>query len=268
MSESELDKRRPLASFGLLFVVSVPFYFFSRVSLLPSKIAVLPAVTLMAWLPLVIALSFTARESGPRAALSLLGRAFDIGRVKLPWFAAILFLLPTAMLIAYSLARLVGDVVPAPLPIWHAGILQTLGLFLFLYAFAVGEEIGWTAYATDPLQARWGTLPASIAIGAVWAAWHVVPWYLLHPSIGWVAAMAVGTLLQRVLIVWLYNNTGSVFAAAAFHATYNVAYQALWSGSTRFDPLPMALVLLLITGLIIAFWGPSLVRSKASLEPV
>ncbi len=34
-------------------------------------------------------------------------------------------------------------------------------LFVVFFVGAVCEEVGWTGYAIDPLQARWGALPAA-----------------------------------------------------------------------------------------------------------
>jgi uncharacterized protein len=43
----------------------------------------------------------------------------------------------------------------------------------------------------------------------------------------WIAWWTLSTVALRILIVWLYNNTGkSVFAAIVFHATSNLSLAA------------------------------------------
>jgi hypothetical protein len=56
----------------------------------------------------------------------------------------------------------------------------------------------------------------------------------------------LATVAQRVLIVWLYNNTGkSVPAAVVFHAMSNLSWQLFPINGSYYDPR--------ITGLIVAF---------------
>jgi hypothetical protein len=58
----------------------------------------------------------------------------------------------------------------------------------------------------------------------------------------------------RVLIVWLYNNTGkSIFAAALFHATTNV------SGITfagYYHPGITGSIVALAAAIVTVLWGP------------
>jgi uncharacterized protein len=96
-------------------------------------------------------------------------------------------------------------------------------LFGFFIA-GLCEELGWSGYAIDPLQARWGALGAGLLMGLVWAAWHWVPLVQAHRSATWIGWWSLYTVALRVVIVWLYNNTGkSVFAASLFHAFSNVS---------------------------------------------
>src|SRR5690606_40086289 len=98
-------------------------------------------------------------------------------------------------------------------------------LAAFLLA-AAAEELGRMGYAYAPLEARWGALGASLALGAFWAAWHVVPHRTGGRDAAWIAWWALGTGGVRVLQVWVYEGTGrSLFAVAAMHASFNVAWQ-------------------------------------------
>jgi membrane protease YdiL (CAAX protease family) len=50
------------------------------------------------------------------------------------------------------------------------GYPQAPVLFASFFLGAILEEIGWTGYATGPLQERYGVFRAGLIIGAVWAA--------------------------------------------------------------------------------------------------
>ncbi len=124
----------------------------------------------------------------------------------------------------------------------------------FLATLFCDSSLGWSGYVIDPLQERWGALRASVLLGVAWAVWHYVPLRQVHRSTTWIAWWSLYTVALRVLIVWLYNNTGrSVLAATVFHALSNVSSVTY---SSYYDPC--------ITGLIVAFvWGPrTLVRTK------
>ena len=55
--------------------------------------------------------------------------------------------------------RLIGRDLPAPEII----LLPALPLFATFLLPALAEELGWSGYALDPLQARWGALIASLS---------------------------------------------------------------------------------------------------------
>ena len=74
--------------------------------------------------------------------------------------------------------------------------------------------------------------------------------------------MAWGTLFTvgvRVLIVWLYNNTGkSVFAAILFHTMVNTGRSVFPGGRSHFELADGAIgySIITITAVIVAFlWG-------------
>jgi membrane protease YdiL (CAAX protease family) len=66
-----------------------------------------------------------------------------------------------------------------PLPVTLFLPLHKIPAIFAFYAFgALFEKIGWTGYATGPLQRRYGVLGAGLIIGTVRAIWHIVPWWL------------------------------------------------------------------------------------------
>jgi membrane protease YdiL (CAAX protease family) len=114
----------------------------------------------------------------------------------------------------------------SPVPVPQISLWSTLTLCVVFFVGALGEELGWSGYALDPMQIRWGALRASLLLGAVWAVWHWAPLIQIHRSVQWIAWWTMWTVSARVIMVWLYNHAGkSVFGAALFHATSNVSWQ-------------------------------------------
>jgi membrane protease YdiL (CAAX protease family) len=121
----------------------------------------------------------------------------------------------------------------------------------------MGEELGWSGYAIDPLQRRWGALASSLVVGLAWAIWHYVALAQAHRSIEWIAWWSLGTVAERVIIVWLYNNTGrSVFAAALFHMTDNLTWQLFPVNGSYYDPRITSVITAVVAVIVIVVWTP------------
>lgn len=101
-------------------------------------------------------------------------------------------------------------------------------------AFGVGagllagfcEELGWTGFAYPRLRARFGALGGALLLGVLWGLWHLPVADSLgaaSPHGGWLPAFfaALVALLAglRVLIAWVYANTGSLLGAQLLHAS-------------------------------------------------
>jgi membrane protease YdiL (CAAX protease family) len=250
--------RTPLLFLLLIPVFSLPFYFLERRALLPVGMPFIAVTSLMVFVPAVLAFAFTYKEGGWRAVKDLLARAFDLRRIRpVFWLVPALLLLPVAVHVAYFVSRLLGNDLGELTPLWVDAGPKLLFFVLLLIPFGIAEEVGWVGYAGDPLQQRWGVLGASAIIGLAWAVWHWLPWYRNFGSIGMVFWMTAMDVLLRVLIFWLYNNTrNSIFIAAVFHASFNVAYRAFPDEGRTFDPFAMFLVLAVFTLLVMWIWGP------------
>ena len=254
MNTSVGTSRSPLIFFFLVFVISVPFWAIGALTerfLAQDRPINLPVSALMFCNPMIIALVLTSRENGTHGVKRLLQRPFDYGRIQEKiWYLPIFLLMPLIMVLEYGLMNLMGKSIPGlQFPLLIAPIL--FGVF---FISAIGEEIGWTGYVTDPLQDRWNALGASIILGIVWAVWHIVPYIQAHNTPIWILWQCAATVVTRVLIVWLYNNTGkSTFAAVVFHALVDVGW-ALYG--PNYDPF-IACVAMAVTAAIVTFlWGP------------
>jgi membrane protease YdiL (CAAX protease family) len=97
--------------------------------------------------------------------------------------------------------------------------IAQLPLVLFNIVVAPGEEIGWMGYAFDFMEEKWQTLNAAIIIGVLWGLWHAPLFYAVGNSLMWLFVFIINFVAWRILIVWIYKNTGnSIFAVSVFHA--------------------------------------------------
>ena len=244
----------------LVFVLSIPFWMagtLNGLQLLPG----LPVAALMFVCPVTAALILVYGENKTAGVIALLKRSFDYKRIRAKvWYAPILLLMPGAMIVSYELMRLMG----VPLPTPQIPVLATAAMFITFFIAALGEELGWSGYITDPMQDRWRALPAGVLLGLVWAAWHIIALVQAHRSPTWIAWWCLGTAAMRVVMVWLYNNTGkSVFAVALFHTTSNVTWQLFPIHGSYYDPRVTGLIMTFVAAIVTVVWGPrSLVRYR------
>jgi membrane protease YdiL (CAAX protease family) len=222
---------KPLAFGALLLALSIPFWLADAATgvVLPVN---LPVSSLMAFCPAVAALILVHRADGAAGAKRLLRRAFDTSGMGVRWYPPALLLMPGIGLCAYAVMRVVGRATPDP----HIPLLTIPVAFVVFFATAVGEEIGWSGYVLGPVQARRGALGAGVVVGAAWALWHVPGWLSLHSPV-WTAWQLQFTIAARVVMVWLFNDTGgSVFAVILFHTMINVDYALFPNGGSHYDP--------------------------------
>jgi membrane protease YdiL (CAAX protease family) len=131
-----------------------------------------------------------------------------------------------------------------------------LMFFVFLVG-ALGEELGWPGYVLDPLQDRWSALRADTSLGVIAVIWHLAPLLLMQRASAWIAYWCVYVMGSRILIVWLYNNTGkSVFGVTLFHATLNLSYMLFPVYGSHFDMRFGGLVMAFAVAIVIVRWGP------------
>jgi membrane protease YdiL (CAAX protease family) len=93
------------------------------------------------------------------------------------------------------------------------------------------EELGWTGFAIPRLRLRYGVFATGLIVGVLWGGWHVFlnAIYVsraysagLPPTL-FVAARGLGDMLGllpafRVLMVWVYDRTGSLLVVMLMHA--------------------------------------------------
>ena len=199
-------------------------------------------------------------RSGLRDLFSRIGR----WRVGVRWYAVALLTPPVLILVVLLTLRTLASPVFAP-NIFPLGI--AFGIFPGLF-----EEVGWTGYAFPRMRAKHSALVASILLGVLWGLWHapVVDYlgaaaphgvYWAPFFLAFIALLAA----MRVLIAWVYSNTGSVLLAQLMHASstgflvilspshVSPAQETLWYAV-------YAAVLWVVVAIVAVRYGNSLVR--------
>lgn len=244
----------------LVFALSSPFWILGMlypIQLLPG----LPLSALGAFTPALGAILLAYKSDRRSGVLQLLQRSFDFKRLTSPnWFVGILFVNPAIAVLAYLLIRAVSKPLPSPAPL----TLAVFPMAAFFFIGALGEEIGWSGYATEPLQQRWGIVAASVLLGAIWAIWHFLSLVQAGRSVEWIAWWSLDTIALRMIMTWFYFHSGqSVFAAAIFHAMINLSWQLFPNNGSFYDPRVFGLITL---GFAVILYAMERLRSPGKLQ--
>jgi membrane protease YdiL (CAAX protease family) len=199
-------------------------------------------------------------KSGLRGLLSRMGK----WRVGLRWYAAALFIFPFLILVVLLTLTTLGYTDFSPSFITF-GILAGLSAGFF-------EEIGWMGFAYPKLQAKHETLRAVFILGFLHGLWHALAGYLGESQsyaeywlprfiVMWMISMTA----MRIILVWIYVNTGSLLLAQLTHAS-STGFLVILSPSPITPAAETlwwtmyAIVLWLVAFVILAKYGRQLVK--------
>ena len=153
-----------------------------------------------------------------------------VWRLGWGWYAIATLAPLTAMMLALFLHAALGGIVPASPatgPVWISLLIVVQILVL---GGPLGEEFGWRGYALPALAQRIGWRGASLALGAVWAIWHLPLFWM--PGTAQAALpmwpFLAGTVALSVLFARLAVNTRySVLPAILLHGAINAGSWAI-----------------------------------------
>ncbi len=246
---------KSLTFFLLVLALSIPFWILGAFApdftkIFPIK---LPISALMTFCPMIATVILVYKERKIQGVRELLKLSVDFKKIKdKRWYIPIIFLMPIITILSYFFTKLTGLLIPES----QTSVLSILIFFGVYFIGAIGEEIGWSGYAVNPLQNRHGALKASVILGVIWAVWHIIPWSQTHQTPVWIVWQSASTAFLRIIMVWLFNNTGkSVFAMVLFHTMINISPYLIPGNNGHYDPLVFCILLILTVAVVIFLWG-------------
>jgi uncharacterized protein len=227
----------PVAIFlALVFSVSaavagVPVL--TRRDILPFDLALYDALgpLLGVALPAFVVVAATGGREGVRELASRCLR----WQVRLRWYLFTFFSIPAAVLLGAGalFGRALIVVLADRWTLLFTAVLPQL--LLLILCCIVAEEIGFMGFLQAKWQDRFGPLKASVLVTVPFAIYHLPNVMVesglglaqLHLALAFLGVLAVLQLFGRVVIMWLYNVTGSsVLLVGLWHASFDATTSA------------------------------------------
>ncbi len=201
--------------------------------------------------PAISGLLLTGLIYGRQGFRHLLSRLLK-WRVSVRWYAAALLIGPLVLmaeLLALSLYS--SEFLPGIFASDDKAYRLMFGIAAALSA-GIFEEVGWTGFAIPELRQRYSIFATGLIVGVLWGAWHILANVIFASNaysgglsqVVFITARGLGDLdgilpAYRVLMVWVYDRTGSLLVAILMHIS-------LTAGTIIFEPQGIAGMPLLI----------------------
>lgn len=207
----------------------------------PAQTDALLGPVMLSWFagPSVASIVITALVDG-KAGLRALGSRLTKWRVGIHWYVIALLAGP----LVYSAGQLLLSLFYPGYPpaIFTSGdkvSVLVFGIVAGLVGGGLLEELGWTGFAVHNLRGRHDPLTTALIVGVLWGAVHFsfIFWVsganigglpLLTFLIVRAVDLLVGGLVAfRVLMVWVYDRTGSLLIAMLMHGMLSASMLTL-----------------------------------------
>lgn len=113
---------------------------------------------------------------------------------------------------------------------WHPAVLMGLWIPMFNYNLLGGplfEEFGWRGFLQNRLQQVMRPWVAAIAVGTMWAAWHL-PLFLVAWTSSSVLTYFFIMICLAILMAFAFNASGrAVVVAILMHSAFNASSRFL-----------------------------------------
>ena len=185
------------------------------------------------------------------------------------WYAAALLTAPLYFIaVALALALFSPGVLPGIFTADDRTSLVFMGMTVALMA-GIFEELGWTGFAIPILRRRHGPVATGLIVGVLWGLWHFLPKVWGAAAHGLADYMPVDLLCAlvgltgfRVLMVWVYDGTGSLLIGILMHVSLTASTLILQPLVTGAPLVTLSLVLAAAPWAIVA--AVALARQRRS----
>jgi len=155
-------------------------------------------------------------------------------RVAARWYAVALVTAPCLMLtVLLALSLFSPEFLPGIFVSDDKGTLLLVGIATALGA-GFFEELGWTGFAIPEVRRRYGVLTTGLIVGVLWGAWHLLVYFWVSGTVSGALSLAgymfdafLFLALFRVLMVWVYDGTGSLLVAMLMHGSLTASARIL-----------------------------------------
>ncbi len=236
-------KRYPVVAFyvlafaiswgGVLMIIGGP----GAIPGTTEQTGTLVGLVMLAWFagPSITSILLTALLDGKAGLRELLSRLLR-WRVGIRWYVVALVAGPLVYMAGLlPLALFSHQFLPGILTTSDKASLLLFGIGSGLIGGGFLEELGWTGFGVPRLRLRYSALTTGLIVGVLWGAVHFsVVFWLSGSNIGglplalFVIVRAVDLLIGqlpafRVLMVWVYDRTGSLLVAMLMHASLSAS---------------------------------------------
>jgi len=225
-----LTKRYPLSAFFFLtFAISwiSVFLVMGTGGMLGSEEiseSLMPFVYLATLLgPVIAGILLIAIVDGKSGFKDFSSRLFK-WKIAARWYAVALLIAPIFIsIILFGFSMMSQSFLPTLVNAENKPGLLLTGIVMGLLV-GFFEEVGWTGFAVPKLLQRYGVLTTGLIVGFFWGFWHL-PLFLGNvifpeklPAFLYLFVLLFSFLpVYRVLMVWVYEITGSLLLAVLMH---------------------------------------------------
>ncbi len=125
-------------------------------------------------------------------------RCFSFKAIGLPWWLFIFLVFPAVFALSIVVDKALGGAVPGMEQfknLMASPAMWPLAAFISFMSGPWSEEFGWRGLALKPMLRRFGVIPGSIALGVIWAVWHL-PLYFMAERLARPDGLQAGRLLD------------------------------------------------------------------------
>src|SRR5829696_4674701 len=195
-----------------------------------------------------------------RAGLRKFGSRLLKWRVGARWYAVALLTAPLAFTgVNLALSLTYTEFLPSILTSDDRASVLLMGIFAGLMA-GIFEELGWTGFAVPTLlRLRYGVLSTGLIVGVPWAVWHLLVTFWASGTISGEFALAsylidpfLFLVAFRVLMVWVYDRSGSLLLAILMHTSLTASSLILGAGVVGIPLLTFDLIWAAVLWVVVA----------------